>query len=151
MAVEVSVIEEAAVVTPSVDVISLSITEPSVEVSVVDERVDVSVVENNISVSFENDKIDVSVVEQAVQVIVTEASDTPPPTVEEELYDIEIDTSVANITYVGQALPGTSSSTPAWRIKRITETVTGSSVDWADGAAEFVHAWDDHLTLTYGP
>lgn len=72
-------------------------------------------------------------------------------TEEDEVYDIEVDTSVPNVTYVGQALPGTSSSVASWRIKKITETSTGSSVDWANGSAEFVHKWDDHLTLTYGP
>lgn len=70
---------------------------------------------------------------------------------EEEVYDIEIDTSVAGVTYVGQALPGTATSSPLWRIKKITETVGGSSVDWASGGADFIHVWDNHLALTYGP
>lgn len=150
MAVGVSISEETATVVPDVEYIDISISEPIVSVSVVDERVDLSVIENQITLSIENDKIDVSVIEQPVQVIIAESS-TEVIEAEEEVYDIEIDTSIAGVTYVGQALPGTASSDPSWRIKRIMETSTGSSVDWADGAAEFIHAWDDHLTLTYGP
>lgn len=150
MAITVSLVEEEISVSPSVEQVGISITEPQVSVAVVDERVDVSVVEEQVSVSLVNDKIDVSVVERPVQVIIAE-SNSEQVVQEEELYDIEIDTSVPNVTYVGQALPGTPAASAAWRIKRITETGTGSSVDWANGAAEFVHSWNDHLTLTYGP
>jgi hypothetical protein len=67
------------------------------------------------------------------------------------VFDTEIDTSVANVTYVGQAAPGTAGSEAGWRIKKITETSTGSSVDWAGGVASFIYIWDDRLSLTYGP
>lgn len=90
-----------------------------------------------------------SVTVQVADVIIKERVEYV--TEEDEVYDIEVDTSVANITYVGQALPGTPSSAASWRIKRITETSTGSSVDWANGSAEFVHVWDNHLSLPYGP
>lgn len=76
---------------------------------------------------------------------------TQTVTAEEELYDVEIDVSVANTTYVGQALPGTATSASEWRIKKITETVGGSSVDWANGSAGFEHAWTNRLSYTYGP
>jgi hypothetical protein len=66
-------------------------------------------------------------------------------------YDLETDSSVANVTYVGQADPGSDTSDPVWRIKRITETLTGASIDWADGSGAFDQVWDDRLTLTYGP
>lgn len=151
MGIGVSVSEETATVVPDIEYIDISIAEPTVMVSVVDERVDISVEQNEVVLSVENDRIDVSVSEEIVQVIVSEASDTPVVAEEDEVYDIEVDTSVPNTTYVGQALPGTPAASPAWRIKRITETSGGSSVDWADGAAAFIHSWNDHLTLTYGP
>ncbi len=66
-------------------------------------------------------------------------------------YDLETDTSVLNTTYVGQALPGSATSAAVWRIKRITETNDGASIDWADGDGGFNQVWDDRLTLTYGP
>ena len=150
MAISVSLVEQDVAVAPSEERVSVSVTEPTVSVAVVDERVDISVIEQQVQVYPTNDKIDVAVIERPVQIIIAE-SNSEQVVQEEELYDIEIDTSVANITYVGQALPGTPSSALAWRIKRITETSGGSSVDWANGAAEFVHSWDSHLSLTYGP
>lgn len=150
MAIGVSISEETATVVPDIEFIDISIAEPTVQVAVVDEVVNVSVTTDEVNVSVINDKINVAPVERAVTVVIAESS-SDTVVQEEELYDIEIDTSVPNVTYVGQALPGTSAASAAWRIKRITETVTGSSVDWANGAAEFVHSWNDHLTLTYGP
>lgn len=150
MAVGVSISEETATVVPDVEYIDISISEPIVSVSVVDERVDLSVIENQITLSIENDKIDVSVIEQPVQVIIAESS-TEVIEAEEEVYDIEIDTSIAGVTYVGQALPGTAKDSAAWRIKKITDSAGGSSVDWANGNANFVYVWDDRLSYVYGP
>jgi hypothetical protein len=97
------------------------------------------------NVVIDNDQVMVAIADVIIKEIVEYVTE------EDEVYDIEVDTSVPNVTYVGQAMPGTSASVASWRIKRITETSGGSSVDWADGAADFVHAWTDHLTLTYGP
>lgn len=67
-------------------------------------------------------------------------------------YDLEVDdTSTPNTTYIGQADPGTDVATAAWRIKRIVESGTGTSIDWADGTAALIKVWDDRLTYTYGP
>jgi len=66
-------------------------------------------------------------------------------------YDVETDTSTPGTTYVGQADPGSSTASAVWRIRRITETNDGASVDWADGVGTFVHIWDDRASLTYGP
>jgi len=151
MAIGVSISEETATVVPDVEYVDISIMEPSVMVAVVDERVDISVVENEIVVSIENDKIDVSVNEEVVQIIIAEGNDAVIVSEEDEVYDIEVDTSVPGITYVGQATPGTPASAATWRIKRITDSGTGSSVDWAEGTAQFMFVWNDHLTLTYGP
>lgn len=151
MAVGVSISEETATVVPDIEYVGISITEPTVTVAVVDERVDISVIENEVVVSIENDKIDVSVNEEVVQVIIAEGNESVIVSEEDEVYDIEVDTSVPGITYVGQALPGTPASASAWRIKRITDSGTGSSVDWAEGTAQFTFSWNDHLTLTYGP
>jgi hypothetical protein len=66
-------------------------------------------------------------------------------------YDIETDLSVPGVVYVGQADPGSSTSAAVWRVKKITESLGGTSIDWADGDAEFDNVWDDRDTLTYGP
>jgi hypothetical protein len=52
--------------------------------------------------------------------------------------------------YVGEALPGTATSSPTWRIKKITEISGGDiSVLWADGSADFSRIWDNRATLNY--
>ena len=70
---------------------------------------------------------------------------------EEEMYDLEIDESVPGVTYIGQALPGSATSSAVWRIRKITEITGGTSVDWAGGTSLFDQVWDDRLSLTYGP
>lgn len=97
------------------------------------------------NVVIDNDKVTVEIADVIIKERVEYVTE------EDEVYDIEVDTSVPNVTYVGQAMPGTPAGVASWRIKKITETSTGSSVDWANGSADFVHAWTDHLTLTYGP
>lgn len=68
------------------------------------------------------------------------------------VYDVETDiSSTPNVTYLGEAAPGSAPSASVWRIRRITEGAGGTSVDWAGGAATFTNAWTDRLTLTYGP
>jgi hypothetical protein len=64
-------------------------------------------------------------------------------------YATELDDAGDGVTYVGEATPGTATSTDAWRIKRITETGPDVSVQWADGDAFFDNIWDDRLTLSY--
>jgi hypothetical protein len=110
-----------------------------------DDPVIVNVDEETYNVVIDNNAVEVTVADVILKETIEYVTE------EDEVYDIEVDTSVPNVTYVGQAMPGTPASVASWRIKKITETSTGSSVDWANGAADFVHAWTDHLTLTYGP
>lgn len=58
------------------------------------------------------------------------------------------DTTTANVTYVGEAVVGTSESSSGWRIKRIDET-TGLVITWADGNANFDNNWNNRASLTY--
>lgn len=54
------------------------------------------------------------------------------------------------IVYRGEAAPGSAESAPAWRIKRIEFAPDGDvSETWANGAADFAHAWSDRGTLIY--
>jgi hypothetical protein len=111
------------------------------KVVVEESPVRVSVYDEVYGVVVQGDGVNVSVSESIIREVAAE----------DEVYDIEIDTSVSGVTYVGEAAPGTAASQALWRVKKITETVGGSSVDWAGGAATFTHVWNDHLTLTYGP
>lgn len=54
------------------------------------------------------------------------------------------------ITYIGEADPGTATSSATWRIKRITDNGGDDlDIEWADGTADFSKVWDDRLTFTY--
>jgi hypothetical protein len=75
----------------------------------------------------------------------------PGAGVEEEMLDTEIDQTNPLVVYVGQAQPGTAKSAALWRIKRITESGTETSIDWAGGSADFVNVWDNRTSLSYGP
>ena len=149
----ISVNESVAEITPVTDNVTIEILDSDVNVDVTNSVVSVDVVENPVELSIVNDKIDMQIVEQVVEIIIPagDSNTVIPAPVEEEVYDIEIDTSVAGVTYVGEAVPGTSATQSLWRIKKITETASGSSVDWADGTAQFIHRWDQHLSLPYGP
>lgn len=64
-------------------------------------------------------------------------------------YGLELDDAGGGVTYVGEALPGTTTDTDSWRIKRITEVGTDVSIEWADGDSNFDNVWDDRLSLSY--
>jgi len=51
--------------------------------------------------------------------------------------------------YIGEALPGTNTNQPKWRIKRIEEVGNDYNILWASGTAEFDKIWDDRVSFTY--
>jgi hypothetical protein len=56
--------------------------------------------------------------------------------------------------YIGDALPGTATSSATWSIKKIvfTEDVGGNTdavITWADGNSNRDNIWDNRLSLTY--
>lgn len=64
-------------------------------------------------------------------------------------YAIQLDDAGSGVTYVGEADPGTATSTAGWRIKRLTETGPDVAVAWADGDANFNNVWTNRASLTY--
>lgn len=55
-----------------------------------------------------------------------------------------------NPEYVGEAPPGTATSTAKWRIKKITWSGSlATNVEWADGDTKFDNIWDDRPSLSY--
>ena len=56
--------------------------------------------------------------------------------------------------YLGEAIPGTPTSAAAWRIMRVDSSLAPDiTVMYAVGVAnqiDFIHTWDDRLSLTYG-
>jgi hypothetical protein len=64
-------------------------------------------------------------------------------------YDKLIDT-VGNLTYIGEATPGSATSAAVWRIKRVDDKGADDlDIRWADGTADFTKVWDDRATFTY--
>lgn len=53
-----------------------------------------------------------------------------------------------DVLYVGDAAPGSSTSTPVWRIQRIVlgETISRT---YAGASTRFINVWDERLTQTY--
>jgi len=59
---------------------------------------------------------------------------------------------VGSLTYVGESIPGTATSTAAWRIFRLDESNAGDEElikTFADNVTTFSKVWDDRLTYTY--
>lgn len=60
-----------------------------------------------------------------------------------------IDEISSDLSYVGDALPGTLLSAASWRIRKI-ETISGvTTVSYADGDSSLDNIWDNRLSLTY--
>ena len=58
-----------------------------------------------------------------------------------------IDTgTTASTTYIGEAAPGTPTSSAGWRIQRITVNGTTTTIDWAGGGSKFDAIWDNRAT-----
>jgi hypothetical protein len=82
-------------------------------------------------------------------------TDSPvDPTPEEPMpvpqYTVLTDQVTDDLMYVGEALPGSAKTDAAWRIKRVSSASDGdTSIEWAQGTANFDKAWSDRTTLTY--
>lgn len=119
--------------------------------------VDVQVTENVVDVEVTEVVVEIELLENVVEVAAVGMQGRPGPagapgvSEDDVVYDVEVDESTPGTTYIGQAEPGTSAATSAWRIKKVIESVGGTSIDWADGDALFDKVWDDRLTYTYGP
>jgi hypothetical protein len=65
-------------------------------------------------------------------------------------YAVRVDETGLTITYVGEANPGSTTNTSAWRIKRIYSVGTSiTNIEWANGGASFNQVWDNRSGLTY--
>lgn len=58
-------------------------------------------------------------------------------------------TSTANTTYVGYAVPGSTTSAAVWRIMRVVVSTGNVTVLWADGDASQNNIWDNRTGLSY--
>lgn len=61
----------------------------------------------------------------------------------------KIDQASASVTYIGQAAPGTATSTAGWRIQRMSVSGTVTTLEYADGDLNFNNIWDNRVSLSY--
>ena len=93
---------------------------------------------------------------QAVQAVVLVDSTGAPVTLAGSTVELDppgpysklID-DVDGVVYIGEAVPGTPTSSAAWRISKVTTVGEDISKLWAAGTARFTQVWDDRLTLSY--
>lgn len=58
--------------------------------------------------------------------------------------------AIPEVTYIGDALPGTATSSALWRIRRLTiQSDTDIEVLYADGNDSYDNIWDNRLSLSY--
>ncbi len=63
-------------------------------------------------------------------------------------YATRVDEASATVSYIGQAVTGSSTATAVWRIKKM-DTTSGIVITWADGNPNFDNIWDNRASLTY--
>lgn len=60
------------------------------------------------------------------------------------------DADPPTLAYLGEADPGTATSSAAWRIKKLTFGGDGDvTTEWADGDSSFNNVWDNRASLSY--
>jgi len=74
--------------------------------------------------------------------------------VEEVPYTKEVDQITDTLMYIGEADPGSATSAPTWRIRKIQIITDGNGYDdivinWADGTGSPVKIWDNRLSYPY--
>lgn len=62
---------------------------------------------------------------------------------------VRIDEANATTTYLGYAAIGSAEAGGVWKIKRITESGTVTSIEWADGNDSYDNIWADRAALSY--
>jgi hypothetical protein len=62
---------------------------------------------------------------------------------------IKTDEVSKNLSYIGYALIGTADSSATWKIKRIQTIGSITSVQYANGTANFDKIWNNRSTYTY--
>lgn len=123
--------------------------------------VETVVIENNSTILVPSNDNDISnIISSEIYTIIVE-SDNPtiiiegqpgPPGMSEDLmvYAKQYDFVGNNLIYKGEAVVGSSLTSPVWRIKRTTIANDNDISDqWADGNADFDNVWSDRLILSY--
>ena len=110
------------------------------------------------SVYFETSVIYIELPSQEISVEFTELDSIPIELANilratnegETMYSKRVDFISDNLLYRGEAIPGSPTTTPVWRVRKINISVDGDIEElWADGTPEFIKVWDNRLSYTY--
>jgi hypothetical protein len=75
---------------------------------------------------------------------------TSPWVTTESPYAFRFDSSASPILYLGEAVPGSLTSAPVWRIQKVdTSSSSAVSFTWAGGTSNFSSIWDNRASLSY--
>ena len=67
-----------------------------------------------------------------------------------DVYTVKLEYVGNNPVYVGKALPGSSVSSAAWQIQKLTYSGNNvTDVQWAGGSSGFAAIWNDRATYSY--
>lgn len=64
-------------------------------------------------------------------------------------YSTLVDLVSSSLIYLGEAIPGSLSSSPSWLIKKIVISGSSISILCANGSGDYDQIWDDRSALTY--
>ena len=114
---------------------------------------DSAVVDNNSTVFITLASTETVLVEsQETQVILTGSAGPPgrDGTSEENMvYAKQVDFVGDSIIYRGEAVAGTATSAPNWRIRKVSIVNDDISETWADGNTNFDNVWESRAILIY--
>lgn len=106
---------------------------------------------NGIEVVEIEDTTDISLIEVGTGDISVIEIATEGPGVDLTKYEQQVDVVSDELVYRGDALPGSLESDPVWRIKRITISFDGDTIEtlYANDNANFELIWDNRASYTY--
>lgn len=80
---------------------------------------------------------------------ISEDNPLPITGVAEVFYIKKVDGASSTVTYIGQALPATLTSSSNWQIQKVTVNGNITSIEYADGNADFDNEWDERASYSY--
>lgn len=134
---------------------SVSIQEEVLAYTLAEETIPITLTEEVIAVIEEPEPISVNLVEESLNFYFSEVLTVPSEG--DMAYDRLTDHVIVDATtedfYIGEVVPGTLTSTAAWRVRRRRILSVGGEVDvqetYADGSGSFDKVWDDRLSFAY--
>ena len=63
---------------------------------------------------------------------------------------LRLDVASSTVTYLGNAVEGTATSSALWQIKRLTSTSAGNlTIEYPAGSSSYINIWNNRASLSY--